>query len=44
MEEKINNLIRLGKILLVIAGGLIAFAVWLAYELSIVVGTPSFKL
>ena len=44
MDEKLNNLIRIGKILLLILGGLIALAVWLAYELSVVVGVPSFKL
>jgi hypothetical protein len=44
MEEKFNNLIHLGKMLLMIIGGLIALAVWLAYELSVIVGPPSFKL
>jgi hypothetical protein len=44
MDEKLNNLIRIGKILLLIIGGLVTLAVWLAYELSVVVGTPSFKL
>jgi len=44
MEEKIKQLIRLGKILLLIIGGLIALSVWLAYKLSVIVGVPGFKL
>jgi hypothetical protein len=44
MDEKIKSLIQFGKMLLMIIGGLIALSVWLAYELSVVVGVPSFKL
>jgi hypothetical protein len=44
MNEKLKSLIQIGKIILIIIGGLIALSVWLAYELSIVVGPPSFKL
>jgi hypothetical protein len=44
MDEKIKSLIQFGKIVLMIVGGLIALAVWIAYELSVIVGTPSFKL
>jgi hypothetical protein len=44
MDEKIKSLIQFGKMLLLIIGGLIALAVWMAYELSVIVGTPSFKL
>jgi hypothetical protein len=44
MDEKIKNLIQIGKIILLIIGGLIALSVWLAHELSIIVGPPSFKL
>jgi hypothetical protein len=44
MDEKLNYLIRLVKILLLIIGGVIALSVWLAYEMSVIVGPPSFKL
>ena len=44
MDEKIKRLVQFGKMLLLIIGGLIALAVWMAYELSVIVGTPSFKL
>jgi hypothetical protein len=44
MDEKLNDLVRIGKILLLIIGGLITLAVWLAYELSVVVGVPGFRL
>ena len=44
LEEKIKQLIRLGKIFLLIIGGLIALSVWLAYKLSVIVGVPGFKL
>ena len=44
MDEKIKSLIQFGKMVLMIIGGLIALAVWLAYEFSVIVGTPSFKL
>jgi hypothetical protein len=44
MDEKLKNLILLGKIFLAIIAGLIALSVWLAYELSDIVGTPSFRL
>ena len=44
MDEKLNYLIRLVKILLLIIGGVIALSVWLAYEMSVIVGVPSFRL
>ena len=34
MDEKLNYLIRLVKILLLIIGGVVALSVWLAYEMS----------
>ena len=43
MDEKLNYLIRLVKLLLLIIGGVIALSVWLAYEISVIVGPPSFK-
>jgi hypothetical protein len=44
MDEKLNYLIRLVKILLLIIGGVIALSVWLAYEMSVIVGPPNFRL
>jgi hypothetical protein len=43
MDERIKELLRIGKIVIIIISAIIGLAVLLAYRMSVYFGVPGFK-